>query len=120
MNIFIKKLSKKIIHNPIQFIILQLLITLIFALIYFFNEKWCRNNLDLAKKYNLINKEITQEKLNKIPEQNLIYYLWFSLITQTTVGYANMLPIDGQELFKLNKIINIFQLISIFVVIAYM
>ena len=75
----------------------------------------------LAYIYSSFNKE----KLDKIPNHDFLYYFWFSLITQTTVGYANMLPNslnsqNEEEIFKLSKYINIIQLISIFILAAYM
>ena len=99
--------------------------SLLFALIYFYNEIWCRNNIEFAKKINFLDKNVTVKELDKIPEHNLLYYIWFSLITQTTVGYANMLPNtinsnNEKEIFKASKMINMAQLISIFIVAGYL
>lgn len=125
MNLFLKKISKKITHNPEQFVLTQLIGSLFFAILYYLNEYWCRDNFNLAKKLNFIDENASKENLEKVPKHNFLYYFWFSLITQTTVGYANMLPnsfnsSNTVEIFKLSKFINIIQLITIFILAAYM
>ena len=70
-------------------------------------------------------KELKDEKQSNEPLYTLkpaSYYLWFSLITQTTVGYTGMLQSKGQpETFtsmrsNVFKFLNILQLSSIFII----
>lgn len=108
-------------------IISNLLATLIFAILYYLMDYIISNYPNFSEKYLL-------QELNKSQQKNSnnqifilkppLYYLWFSLITQTTVGYTGMLSLDDKshnfvymksEPFK---ILNILQLLSIFVIPA--
>lgn len=60
------------------------------------------------------------------PADSLIYWLWFSLVTQTTVGYSGSQTTTGTNIpfAKITnhayKAINIVQLLSIFGITAYL
>ena len=95
------------------FIITHLLATLFFAILYLVS-------------YHIFLEQDKQEG-NKIPDAPLgfWYWLWFSLITQTTVGYGGVEDKNSNtEAFSkiksnLFKIANCAQLISIFVITGY-
>ena len=126
MNFFIKKLSKKISKDPLKLLLCQLICSLFFAVLYFYFEKWCINNFDKAKKLNLIKNNVEKDKLKNLKHHNFLYFVWFSLITQTTVGYGNMLPgisdihHNISTIFNIHEWINMIQLISIFILAAYL
>ena len=86
------------------------LFAIIFALLYVFCDRWMYYNKETAKKYGL--GEINQ--LN-----NFWDYLYFSLITQTTVGYGGSLPGGGNEIKTKAiplKILNFAQLIVLIII----
>ena len=121
-----RNLGKK--HNPFRVLIGSLISVLFFALLYWMNDRFCRINFEDAKKKGMIEKDKDNKFFEKdnFPKTDFIYYLWFSLITQTTVGYSDMLPSEANkhkyhlEIFKYNQFINMVQLISIFVLAAYL
>lgn len=105
-----------------NFLYYHLLATIIFGLLYYLQDYFITNYTSLAKKLKLISEDYDASKDNI---DSLLYYLWFSLITQTTVGYTGLLnehtglSVPWSKIhYRSYKIINITQLISIFVISA--
>lgn len=105
-----------------NFLYYHLLAIIIFGLLYYIQDYFISNYSPLAKKLKLIpeNYDASKDKVN-----DLLYYLWFSLITQTTVGYSGILNEKTGALvpwsklhYRTYKVINITQLISIFLITA--
>ena len=104
-------------------VILNIFAVIIFAILYYIQDHIISYYPKFAEKYML--KELEDEKQSNEPLYTLkpaTYYLWFSLITQTTVGYTGMLQSKGQpETFtsmrsNVFKFLNILQLSSIFII----
>jgi hypothetical protein len=104
------------------FLYYHLLAAIIFGLLYYLQDYFISNYSSLSKKLKFIPEDYdaSKDKVN-----SLLYYLWFSLITQTTVGYSGILnertslSVPWSKLhYRTYKIINITQLISIFVINA--
>tara|TARA_Y100000768_G_scaffold371045_1_gene337389 strand:+ start:662 stop:1060 length:399 start_codon:yes stop_codon:yes gene_type:complete len=121
---FLKNISLPFIQNKnaMYCLFTQLIAVIIFAFLY-----WCAEQLMI--KYNteyseLINQKHTAETKETLMFNSFIYYLWFSFITQTTVGYAGVISPYGVPFDWISdhniyiKYINIVQLISIFYIIA--
>ena len=100
-------------RKGVLFIITHLTATLFFAILYLVS-------------YQIFLEQDKQEG-NKIPDEPLgfLYWIWFSLITQTTVGYGGVEDKNSKsQAFskiksKLFKMVNCAQLISIFVITGY-
>lgn len=98
--------TKKIMLYNIYFV-------LIFGFLYWLNDWFITNNPDIAVKYMHSGKG--DGKVD-----SLLYYMWYSLITQTTVGYGGVIDSKGntvpfsKEQFWTFKLLNIMQLSSIF------
>ena len=108
-----------------KFILYHLIATLIFAVLYYIQDYFITNNFELAKKIYLVEENYKQPENDSV--NSFIYYLWFSLITQTTVGYSWILnEKTGQSIpfsqihERTYKIINIAQLLSIFYITAHL
>ena len=113
-----KKLSFS--NKALFYLLISLLNVLIFTILYYIQDYFISNNIELSKKLGILDKNY-----NEKPEIiSFLYYFWFSLITQTTVGYNNILNKNGQVLsfMKISyypfKFLNIIQLISIFAISA--
>lgn len=96
-----------------KFFLYNIISVLLFAFLYWFNDWFITNHPDFAVNYMKTNKG--DGKVN-----TFIYYLWFSLITQTTVGYTGIINTSGVSEpfskipFWTFKLLNIIQLFSIF------
>lgn len=109
MNIarYFKKTAKK-------YILLHLGAVFLFALMYWFPDF-------INDRYpNLIPSKKLKKELGYRPNA-FWYYLWFSLITQTTVGYSGVITRTGDPLNMMNAdmvfiITNTIQLASLFVI----
>ena len=90
---------------------------IIFAILYWFQDWFITNYPELSKKIYFGGN-------NGPPPNSFLYYLWFSLITQTTVGYGGIIEADGTNTpfvkiqSHLLKALNIIQLLSIFLITA--
>ena len=103
-----------------KYITYQLSVAMLFTVVYWIVDKFINNNKILSKNLGLIEHDY---KFDETDQPNtLLYYVWFSLITQTTVGYGSPTALNGKS-YESNviqhrtfKIINTLQLISIFVI----
>lgn len=105
-----------------NFFYYHLLAVIFFGLLYYLQDYFITNYSKLAKKLKFIPEDYdaSKDKVN-----SLLYYLWFSLITQTTVGYSDLVNERTNQVIYWNKInyrtykiINITQLLSIFYISA--
>ena len=112
-----------------NYIIINFLSIIIFAFLYYSSDYFIINYSKLIKKIKLYkNEKINTNENTKenIKEKNkgdtFLYYLWFSFITQTTIGYSNIVNRNGKEVHyitnksKLYLFFNFLQLISIIVI----
>lgn len=107
-----------------RILILNIMSVLIFAVLYYLQDVLITNNKEFAEKYGLLDSKFAHRFYSN-EESSLLYYLWYSLITQTTVGYAGVVntrtgvPISFMETpNRVFKVLNILQLISILVIMA--
>ena len=90
----------------------------LFAILYWIPDLFEQYNPDLAKKY-LGLKVVSDKGYN---EANTLYYwIWYSLITQTTLGYGGLSSsagktIDIQDTDYPFKVANLLQIASLIVV----
>jgi len=79
----------------------------------------------LSDFLEILYPEFSKKYLNDIDQSeglsSFMYYLWFSLVTQTTVGYSGLQTSSGKTIFITQsdypyQIINILQIISIFII----
>jgi hypothetical protein len=105
-----------------KFFYYHLLAVIFFGLLYYLQDYFITNYPILAKKLKIIPEHY--DASNDIVN-NIFYYLWFSLITQSTVGYSGLVNERTNEVVPWNKInyrtykiINITQLLSIFYISA--
>ena len=81
-----------LIKNKYKYIRLQIICAFIFSILYFIQDFLMIKYNDIMVKLKL-GKRIENGKLN-----SYMYYIWFSLITQSTVGYQkitnNISPVD--------------------------
>lgn len=105
-----------------NFLYYHLLAVIIFGLLYYIQDFFINNYPLLAKRLKFIPEDYdaSQDIAN-----NILYYLWFSLITQTTVGYSDIInektsqPLLWNKInYRTYKIINVTQLLSIFFISA--
>ena len=88
----IRKFKK--LENNVKFMLRHLTVVFVFTILYFLSEKLL----------------IYEGEKDKIKEpMTLLDCFYFSLVTQTTVGYGRIYPINTYS-----RIINIFQLLSIY------
>lgn len=113
-----KKLSFS--NKAMIYLIISLFNVLLFSILYYIQDYFISNNIELSKILGILDKNYKEK-----PEVNsFLYYFWFSLITQSTVGYNNILNKDGKNIpfMKISyypfKFLNIIQLISIFAITA--
>ena len=111
--------------HKILLIISNLFAALIFAILYYLMDYIISYYPDFSEKYLLQERKNREKQNSNDPLFTLkppLYYLWFSLITQTTVGYTGMLESSGNSgtftsmRSNVFKFLNILQLISIFLI----
>tara|TARA_A100001011_G_C14304593_1_gene842486 strand:- start:1434 stop:1817 length:384 start_codon:yes stop_codon:yes gene_type:complete len=120
------KFNKILSTKGKSLIICNIIAVFIFAGLYYLIDYIISYYPEFAEKYLL--EELPKGREHKsTPIFTLkppIYYLWFSLITQTTVGYTGVLTLDNEPQNFVHmrsvpfKILNIIQLFSIFVIPA--
>ena len=109
----------KLSNRGKEFLRVKFYLVVFFALCYYLNDYILSYYPDFSEKYLL-----DTQNYKNIEEKNLVKpiltYIWFSLMTQTTVGYTIHFS-NYTDLKKFNeirsvpfKIINIAQLITVF------
>lgn len=110
-------------ERGVKMVVMNIICVVIFAFLYYLQDYIISYYPAFAEKYmlrKLKNKKEANEALFTL--KPITYYIWFSLITQTTVGYTGMLQAAGQpETFtsmrsNVFKFLNILQLSSIFII----
>ena len=103
----------------LKFFWLNSISVFIFAVLYTVQDYLINNHTDIAKKYGLLRDNYNKDFYSG-SSSGFGYYLWFSLITQTTVGYAGAvntktgLPVPFSEApNRVFKVLNILQLLSV-------
>jgi len=108
-------LAKKIIGTRVgmSFLLAQLVASIMFGIIYYIQDIFIYNYIDYAKSINIVSSNFNMQTHQ---HKSLLYWMWLSVIMQSTVG--NNLPFDttGNYIYP---IINIIQLISIFGITAF-
>ena len=109
-----------------QILQINVFFILFFAIAYYVQDYIISYYPEFSEKYLLLPKNKKKVERNE-KEKSLftlkspLYYLWFSLITQSTVGYNGVLSKNNKfENFEIIrsipfKIINILQITSIFI-----
>jgi hypothetical protein len=103
-----------------KFFRINIFLAFIFALLYYAQDVFICSYPKTAKKFKFIPENY--DASNETPN-TLLYYIWFSLVTQSTVGYTGIMSEETNEIvhfsnwnFRSSKAINVIQLISIFYV----
>ena len=120
MNHFLIIFKKKLLSNRgKKYLLINFASVIIFAVLYYINDYFIINNSELAKNLGFVEKNY---KVNNNKVNSIIYYIYFSLITQTTIGYSGILnektglniPFSKLE-YNSYKFLNIMQISSIFI-----
>ena len=117
-NSYLKFVSQKAKY----ILIFNLILVFIFSLLYYIQDYIITYYPDFSEKYLLEYEKNNIHNKDKFTLKPFLYYIWFSLITQSTVGYtgiitANNTPESFDNIRSIPfKIINILQLTSIFIV----
>ena len=105
-------------------LLMNIFSVLIFTVLYYLQDVLITNNKEFAEKYGLLDPKFAH-KFYSNQESSLLYYLWYSLITQTTVGYAGVvntstgLPVPFEDApNRVFKVLNIMQLLSVLLFIS--
>lgn len=108
----------------LRFFWLNCISVLVFAILYTVQDRLIMDNSELAKKYGLL-RENYKKDFYSGKSSRFVYYLWYSLITQTTVGYAGVvntktgLPVPFEDApNRVFKVLNILQLLSVLLFIS--
>lgn len=78
------------------FLKIQVFLILFFGFSYYITDNFNYNNFDLAQKIGFVKKGITLDEYSK--PAGLDYFIWFSAITQTTVGFGGVIDSDGNSI----------------------
>ena len=103
-----------------HFLRLQLGCVLLFACLYYVSDTMVARYASACRRLRLVNGAYQVRDSNTIG-----YYLWFSLMTQTTVGYTGIIDEDTGKRIAFSKInnrvyvvVNVLQMCSILMVAA--
>ena len=105
-------------------LILNLILIFIFAFLYYIQDYIISYYPEFSEKYLLEKRKDKNKSKYLFTLKPITYYIWFSLITQSTVGYTGIITSDNRPESFNNirsipfKIINILQMTSIFIVPA--
>jgi len=106
-------------------LLLNLLLVFTFASLYYIQDYIISYYPHFSEKYLLEYKNNNHNNDNnkhKFTLKPFLYYIWFSLITQSTVGYTGIITQDNKTQSFNNirsipfKLLNILQITSIFIV----
>ena len=113
-------------NKVIKFFLINCSWVIFFAIIYYLIDVWMATHPELAKKY-FIPKWVLESKSKKTQHvlseeidksKPFFYHLYFSALTQTTVGYTGQIDSEGTTISILMKdyifqLTNFLQLITI-------
>jgi len=105
-------------NNGVKYLKYNIISTLMFGVLYWLSDYILTNYRKLSKELHF------GEYKDHNPVDPFYYWLWQSLITQTTVGYGGITSATGKSISLLNfdnnlfKIFNFAQLFSIFYIAA--
>ena len=97
------------------YLFLQFIAVIIFAFLYWIENSVLMNYPEIAEKLGINIKDLQ----NNRPIFDFEYWLWFSLVTQATLGYEpSMVVGEEKKIYKIKdnlfKIINFVQILSVF------
>ena len=108
----------------LSFFWLNLFAVFTFTILYRLQDIFMVRNKEMALKYGLLYDDYKSNSYSN-DSSSLMYYLWYSLITQTTVGYSGAvnsktgLPVSFIESpNRVFKLLNIAQLVSVLFIIS--
>lgn len=100
------------------FFTLNMIAVVVFAMLYMVQDHFICSYPELAKTVRFIRKDYDA---SKDTPNSFLYYIWFSLVTQTTVGYSGIMNSKTNEVYhfeddeyRISKLINLIQLMSVF------
>jgi len=105
-------------NNGVKYLKYNIISTLMFGLLYWLADYILTNHRKLSKELHF------GDYTDNNPVNPFYYWLWHSLITQTTVGYGGPITFIGGNISILNfhnnlyKIFNFAQLLSVFFIPA--
>lgn len=91
-----------------SFIFYELFLIIIFAILYKLSDLFIYHYPDLAKQFNLGTIKIVD---------SFYSYLFFSVITQTTVGFGGVLPDGGNVVTTKSNLLKLFSILQMLSVI---
>lgn len=107
----------------VQLLSLSTFFVFLFAILYYLQDRFIVRYKDFAKKIGLLDKDYSEKDFSD-HDSSFLYYLWYSLITQTTVGYAGVVNAKtgvsvpfSKSPNNLYRILNILQLFSVLFVV---
>ena len=102
---FMLKIIK--LHSAFRIVAIEIFLTAFFAFLYWISDIFLDKYPEIGKKY----------RLGSIEQVDTFYsYFYFSLITQTTVGFGGLLPGGGNVVTTKSNLLQFFtvmQLLSI-------
>ena len=115
IKLLLSKMNKK-------FFFFHLAAILFFAIIYYLQDWFVLSDIKRAKRLGLLEENIPR-KYYSWKSSPFSYYIWYSLITQTTVGYGGVVDTGTGETVafldlpnRLFKVLNVIQLLSIIMI----
>lgn len=108
----------------LRFFWLNLISVFVFTVLYYVQDLLMVKYKDQALRYGLLKKDY-HTKFYSNESSSLYYYLWYSLITQTTVGYSGSVDSKTGESVpflespnRVFKFLNVMQLCSVLFIIS--
>ena len=110
--------NKNLLYKSQKYFILHFGAVFVFAFLYWFSDVFETKYPGFSKKYLGVTDKLSEDWNSA---NSFVYYLRYSLVTQTTVGYGGIVSKEG-KLIHFNdldypfQILNILQLMSIFLI----